>query len=136
MTKKKEKQNTSGSSKRPKSSIGKANKRKGNAFEREVMHKLQDAGYDVATTRATDQSLDAKKCDIFSKDGLLPTTIQCKYTQATPNYFGIKSECPIKDKPFTIIWKKAMPDGKNSPGTLALVEADFFYELLKLYRNN
>lgn len=135
MTKKKEKQNISGSSKRTKASIGKANKRKGNSFEREVCHRLQEIGYDVATTRATDQSLDAKKCDIFSKDGLLPTTIQCKYTQATPNYFGIKEDCPIKDKPFTIIWKKAMPERKNSPGTLALVDVDFFYELLSKYKN-
>lgn len=116
-----------------KKKLGKKNKRKGNAFEREICQKLKNAGYDVATTRSTDRSLDAQKCDIYSIDGKLPIIIQCKYTKSTPNFFQIKKECTIDNKPFSIFWKKAESDGKISPGTVVMIDIDFFINMLKIY---
>ena len=113
--------------------IGKRNKNRGNRFEREMCNKLKVAGFDVSTTRAADRSLDSKKCDIYFNNGTVPTIIQCKYTQATPNYFKIKQECPIKDKPFTILWKKSESGQKHSPGTVAITDIDFFITLLSTY---
>lgn len=102
-------------------------------MELDVVHALNDIGYNTKTSRSESKSLDDKKIDIFDVDGTLPTYIQVKYTGNTPNYFGIRQDCPLKDKPFTVIWKKAVA-GKNSPGTIAMVDVNFFYELLKIYK--
>lgn len=109
------------------------NKRKGNRFELEVVNKLKELGYNVASSRSQSKSTDDDKIDIFDLDGNLPVNIQTKYTQATPNYFTIKDACSKKDKPFTILWKKAVP-GKISPGTIAMIPAEFFYEILTLLK--
>lgn len=111
---------------------GKANKAKGNRLEREVVNDLKEIGYDVATSRAESKATDDQKIDIFDKDGRLPTYIQTKYTQSTPNWFQISEECPRKDRPFSIVWKKAVP-GKKSPGTVAIVDWKFLLELLRIF---
>jgi len=86
------------------------------------------------TTRNESTKLDNQKIDIVDENKMLPTNIQCKYLLNTPNYFGIRNECPYKDKPFTVIWKKATNDGSNSPGSIAMIDLDFFYELLSTYK--
>lgn len=112
-----------------KSSIGARNKRKGNTFELEVIHKLKDIGYsDCISSRAKDKTADANKIDIVSSS--LPVNIQCKYTKNTPNYFEISSSCTDKTKPFAIIWKKTGDEGHNSPGTLAMIPFDYFLQLI------
>lgn len=110
--------------------IGKANKAKGSRFELEVVHKLKELGYDVCTSRSESKTTDDQKIDIFDLRGDLPVNIQTKYQQSTPNYFTIQNECPDKSKPFAIIWKKAV-QGKKSPGTVAIMDVDFFYDLIK-----
>lgn len=110
---------------------GARNKRKGNRFELEVVNKLKDIGYNVATSRSHSKSTDDNKIDIFDLDGTLPVNIQTKYTQATPNFFAIRNACTDKDKPFVILWKKAVL-GKISPGTIAMIPAELFYELISL----
>lgn len=82
---------------------GKANKAKGNRLEREVVNDLKEIGYDVATSRAESKAMDNGKVDIYSKDGRLPTYIQTKYTQSTPNWFQISEETPYKNLPFTVV---------------------------------
>ena len=82
---------------------GKRNKRKGNRFELEVVKRLKDLGYEVATSRSRSKSTDDNKIDIFDLKGNLPVNIQTKYQQATPNYFTIRDECTDKDKPFVIL---------------------------------
>ena len=106
-----------------------------NAFESEVVHKLQELGY-TECCRAAGESkkLDNNKIDIADPSGKLPINIQCKHTQNLPNYFTIKDACTDKSKPFILAWKKAAEGGTNSLGTVAIVPIDFFYELLKSYK--
>lgn len=116
-------------------SIGKTNRNKGNRFELDVIHKLQEIGYtDCVSSRSQDKRADANKIDIISED--LPCLIQCKNTVNTPNYFGIENECSDKSKPFTIIWKKTGESGHKSPGTLALIPFDFFLNLITKTQND
>lgn len=104
-------------------------KKKGNNFELEIVHKLREIGYpDCMTSRNKDRTLDAAKIDVA--DASLPCYIQAKYTQNMPNYFTIRDECPLKDKPFVMAWKKAGKDGEQSPGTVAVIPIDYFYELI------
>lgn len=79
------------------------NKRKGNRFELETVNKLKEIGYNVASSRSQSKSTDDNKIDIFDLNGKLPVNIQTKYTQATPNYFGIRDACTNKDKPFVVL---------------------------------
>lgn len=107
----------------------KKSKRKGSAFELEIVHKLREIGYTECTTsRNSSRELDANKVDIC--DDTLPCYIQAKYTQNMPNYFTIKEQCPLKDKHFCIAWKKASKDGEISPGTVAVIPIEYFYELI------
>lgn len=110
----------------------KTNRNKGHSLEREVVKSLVALGYDVTTSRFASKITDDMKIDIFDKRGDLPTNIQVKYLHSTPAYFTIREECPDKSKPFTIIWKKSQGNtGKHSPGSIAMVDLDFFYQLLK-----
>ena len=49
----------------------------------------------------------------------------------TPNYFTIRDACTDKSKPFVVVWKKATNDGSNSPGTVAIIDVEYFYHLLQ-----
>lgn len=111
----------------------KRSKAKGNNFELEIISKLKEIGYTgCVSARSQDKRADANKIDIVDMEGRLPVNIQSKYTANTPNYFAIKEACTDKDKPFVVIWKKATSDGSNSPGTVAIVDVDYFYHLLQL----
>ena len=104
-------------------------KRKGSAFELEIVHKLREIGYpNCGTTRNNSRALDAMKIDIY--DNTLPCYIQAKYTQNIPNYFNIREDCGLKDRPFCIAWKKAGKDGEQSPGTVMVIPIEYFYELI------
>lgn len=116
-----------------KAKLGKQNKRKGNHFELEVVHKLNDLGFNVVTSRSESKRTDDNKIDIYDVDGTLPINIQTKYTSNTPSYFTIREACSDTSKPFGIIWKKSV-SGENSPGTVAIIPVEFFYDLLKLYK--
>jgi hypothetical protein len=108
------------------------NKRKGNNLELEIIKKLKEIGYDgCVSSRSQNKLADANKIDIVDTKNELNVNIQSKYTQNTPDYFGIRDACTEKDKPFTVIWKKTGKDGKRSPGTIAMIPVEFFYELLK-----
>lgn len=110
----------------------KKSKAKGSHFELEVAHALQGIGYpNVVSSRSESKSKDDAKIDLVDKDGLLECNIQCKYTANMPNYFTIRDACPDKDKPFCMAWKKAMNDGTNSPGTVFVIPAEYFYQLIK-----
>lgn len=113
----------------------KRSKSKGNKLELDIVHKLNEIGYNTCSSRAQNKMLDASKVDICDLDGRLPILIQAKATQVTPSYFKIREECPIKDLPFTLVWKKQEKDGGNSPGTVAIVPIEVLWEYLKLKLN-
>ena len=106
---------------------------KGNNFELEVATKLKEIGYTgVVSARSQDKRADANKIDLVDMNGELPVNVQCKYMANTPNYFTIRDACTDKDKPFVIVWKKATNNGSNSPGTVAIIDSEYFYHLLEL----
>ena len=113
------------------------NKKKGNGFELEIVHKLREIGYTgCMSARSVNKVADANKIDIVDTNNELPVNIQSKYTQNMPNYFDIRDACTDKDKPFCMIWKKAGKDGSQSRGTVAVIPERFFYQLLKLVKEN
>ena len=112
--------------------ISKRSRQKGNQLELDIVHKLNEIGYNTCSSRAQNKALDASKVDIYDIDGNLPILIQAKCTQTLPSYFKIREECPIKTLPFTIIWKKQDKNGGNSPGTVAIVDIDILWDYLKM----
>lgn len=110
----------------------KRSKQKGSKLELDIIHKLNEIGYNTVSTRFNNKRLDNAKVDVDDLDGNLPILIQAKCTQTVPSYFKIREECPIKDKPFTIVWKKQDKEGGNSPGTVAIVPIELLWEYLEL----
>lgn len=107
------------------------NKKKGNSFELEIVHKLREIGYlGCMSARAVNKIADANKIDIVDTNNELPINLQAKYTQNMPNFFDIKEACNDTSKPFGIIWKKAGKNGEQSRGTVAVIDVDYFYKLL------
>ena len=109
----------------------KKNKQKGNHFELEIVHKLREIGYlGCMSARSVNKIADANKIDIVDTNNELPINLQAKYTQNMPNYFDIKDACGDKSKPFGVIWKKAGKNGEQSRGTVAVIDIDYFYQLI------
>ena len=113
----------------------KRSKQKGSQLELDIVHKLNELGYNTCSSRAQNKALDASKVDIYDIDGNLPILIQAKCTQTLPSYFKIREECPIKNLPFTIIWKKQDKEGGQSPGTVAVIPVEVLWDYLKLKLN-
>ena len=110
----------------------KRSKQKGSKLELDVIHKLNELGYNTVSSRSNSKVLDNAKVDVCDLEGNLCTYIQCKATQSTPSYFKIAEECPLKDKWFSVIWKKQDKEGGQSPGTVAIIPLDMFYDYLSL----
>ena len=107
-------------------------KNKGNNWESEIVTHLKEIGYeDVCRAAGESKKLDNNKVDIY---GSTECAIQAKHTQNLPNYFKIREAC-TDPRPLAIFWKKSADIGSISDGTVAVVDLDFFYELLKVYHN-
>lgn len=112
----------------------KKSKSKGSALEYQVVKDLKELGFTgCVTARGESKRVDNNKIDIIDTEDKLPVNIQCKHYKNTPNYFKIREECGDKSKPFTIVWKKSAEGGNNSPGTVAIIPIELFYEFLKAY---
>ena len=97
-----------------------------------MIHKLNEIGYNTVSSRSNSKLLDNSKVDVCDLDGRLSCYIQCKATQTTPSYFKIEEECPLKDKPFIICWKKQDKEGGQSPGTIFMAPISILYDYLTL----
>lgn len=120
----------------PRKRSGAYSKKKGNRYELKIAHELQKLGFTgIVTSRSESKKMDDNKVDLIDTEGKLPISIQLKCTQTTPSYFKIQDECPIKDKPFCIIWNRQEKKEVNcvSVGEVAMIPKEFLYELLKLY---
>lgn len=114
-----------------KSYKAKQSKSKGKDLEYKVRDKLRALGYTGCERSAGESKrLDNSKIDICDLEGNLPVNIQVKNYANTPNYFGIREECPDKSKPFCLCWKKNTITTNN---TVYIIPDDFFYELLDCY---
>lgn len=113
----------------------KKSKNKGSAFETEVIKHLKEIGFEGCVRAAGEsKKADNNKIDIVDTQKRLPINVQCKNTQNLPNYYTIRDACNDKSKPFCLAWKKAAQGGTISQGTLVLVPDDFFYEMLRCYK--
>lgn len=109
---------------------------KGSGLETEVVNKLKEIGYSgVCRSASESRTLDNSKVDIADVNNELELAIQCKHYAHLPNYFRIKEECP-DSRDFVLIWKKSAEGGTISPGTVAILDVDFFYKLLECYHKN
>lgn len=114
----------------------KKSKNKGASLEADVVEKLKQIGYSgVCRAAGESKHLDNSKVDIADINNELEVAIQCKHYQHLPNYFDIKDSCP-DPREFALIWKKSAEAGTVSRGTVAIINADFFYKLLECYHKN
>ena len=104
----------------------KKSKNKGAAFESEIVHKLQELGFEVCRSAGESKKLDNNKVDIA---GDCPFAIQAKNTQNLPNYFTIRENCS-DPRPLALLWKKVGEVNSISEGTLAIIPIEYFYKLL------
>lgn len=112
----------------------KKSRSKGASWERDVINKLKAIGYEgCVTSRGESKKVDNAKVDIIDTEGRLPIYVQCKQYANTPSYFSIRESCPLKDKPFIVAWKKSPTGGEASPGSIMMVDSNFFFELLDAY---
>ena len=110
----------------------KKSKNKGSSWEAEIVNRLKEIGYeDVCRAAGESKKLDNNKVDIA---GSTECAIQAKHTQNLPNYFRIREACS-DPRPLALFWKKTADVGSISDGMVAIVDLDFFYELLKVYHN-
>ena len=115
----------------------KKSRTKGANLELQICKRLAEIGFpNCVTARGESKNKDNDKIDIIDKDGNLPTNIQAKHTKVLPNYFKIKEACSDKSLPFTIIWKKSSEGQQASPGTVAIIDVEFFYKLLEIYNKD
>lgn len=113
----------------------KKSKNKGKGLEYEIVEKLKEIGYsNVCRSAGESKNLDNNKVDIADPSGELEVAIQAKHCSNFPKYFDIRSECS-DPRDFVLIWKKSAQGGENSKGTVAVLDAEFFYKLLKLYHS-
>lgn len=103
----------------------KKSKNKGSHWEYDLVKMFKEAGYeDCVTSRGESRNLDNSKIDIVSDS--LPFYCQAKNLANTPSYFKISDECPLKDKPFVICWKKSNEQGK----AIAMIPMEYFLKLI------
>lgn len=113
----------------------KKSKNKGKGLEYEIVDKLKEIGYsEVCRSAGESKRLDNAKVDIADPSGQLEVAIQAKHYANFPNYFKIKEEC-TDPRDFVLIWKKSAEAGELSKGTVAVMDVDFFYKLLKNYHD-
>lgn len=111
----------------------KKSRNKGSGWEFEIVNRLKEIGYeDVCRAAAESKNLDNNKIDIA---GSTECAIQAKHTQNLPNYFKIREACSDL-RPLALFWKKSADVGGISNGTVAVVDLDFFYELLRVYHKH
>lgn len=110
-------------------------KNKGGNWELQVIKELTELGYKgLKSSRSENRNLDNAKIDIAETEDKLPCYIQCKNTASTPNIEKIIKECPKKDRPLIIFWKKQRSSSKQHD--YVLMPKDFFYTLLQSYKEN
>ena len=112
------------------------NRQRGHDYERKIAKELRELGFTgICTSRSESKSMDDKKIDLIDTEDKLPCYIQLKATMKTPDYFSISKACPLKNKPFIVIWSKIKSTESTfrSEGEIVMIPKEFFYELIKHY---
>lgn len=110
----------------------KRSRNKGKKYELDIIHQLTELGYKgLKSSRSESKNLDNAKIDIAETEDRLSCYVQCKATSNTPNAEKIMDDCPIKDRPLVIFWKKQKVNEKQPE--FVILPKDYFYKLLVNY---
>lgn len=108
----------------------KKSKRKGSGLELDIIKDLTELGYKgLVSSRSQNKRLDAAKVDIAETEDELPFYIQCKATAQTPNIENIIKDCPLKDKPLIVVWRKQNATIKQRD--YVIMPKEILYKLIK-----
>ena len=117
---------------------GSRNRTAGHNFERQVVNKLKDIGFEhVSTTRLESKARDDQKIDIMNRNehanGRLPYNIQCKNTAGTLKYAKVLSELPQGKEINVVFHNQTEKSGTrfNTIGQYAFLNMDDFLDILK-----
>ena len=99
---------------------GKASRRKGHAYELEIVNMLKDMGYTAVSSRSESKNMDDKGVDIITN---FPLHIQAKAWKAAPSYHAVLKGMPT-DK-FRAIFHK-----RPNKGTVVVMEMKDFFDLI------
>ena len=101
------------------------NKKAGNAYELQIVHELQDMGYEAVSARYASRMADDAGIDIVSN---FPFKVQCKSSINQPNAHVILSEkeCDV------IIFRKQEKATTNfcTKGEYVMMKKQDFYKLV------
>lgn len=108
----------------------KKSKSKGNGFELDIIKELTELGYKgLVSSRSQNKNLDNAKVDIAETGDKLPFYVQCKATAVTPNIEKISNECPLKDRPLIVMWRKQKQGSISSD--YVIMPKEVLYKLLE-----
>jgi Holliday junction resolvase len=108
---------------------GSANRRKGHAYERELVKRFKELGWDEAvTSRYASKMMDDMKVDLVNTE---PFYVQAKCTKRAPNIRKILEEMPDTSNYNVITWK--VPKDNDQ---YVMMNLDDFFELLEMLKSN
>tara|TARA_R100001510_G_C7529952_1_gene121815 strand:- start:150 stop:497 length:348 start_codon:yes stop_codon:yes gene_type:complete len=104
---------------------GKTSRRKGHEYEREIVKRFNELGWDKAvTSRYASKMMDDLKVDLCNTE---PFYIQCKCTKRAPNIRQILKDMPDTSNYNIITWK--VPKDNDQ---YLMMNLEDFIELLKM----
>ena len=103
------------------------NSRAGHAFELDIIHELNELGYDAVSSRQESRRADAAGIDIISES--FPFKAQCKSSINIPNLHKLLTETEAD----LIFYRKQLKRGMRfyQQGDYCILSKQDFYKLLK-----
>lgn len=103
------------------------NRDAGHNFERDIVQRLKQRGWDVLTSRYVSRRLDDSGIDIA---GDYPCKVQCKATVTTPRIEDILQSSAAD----TIFWRKMEKRGTKffNNGEYAIIDLETFLDIIDL----
>ena len=106
-------------------SRGRSARIKGHTYERDIMHKFIDRGFDCKTSRNESRTLDEANVDLYG----LPINVQCKAVERLqPSIHEILSSMPADGKLNCIFHKR-----NRKKSVVYMNEDDFFFLFDKVF---
>ena len=104
---------------------GSASRRKGHAYERELVKKFKELGWeDAVTSRYASKMMDDMKVDLVNTE---PFYVQCKCTKRAPNIRQILQDMPDTSNYNVITWKVPRDNDQY-----VMMNLEDFFELLTM----
>lgn len=105
------------------------NRRKGHDFEREIVNRMKDLGFDKAvTSRYASKMMDDMKVDLCNTE---PFYIQAKCLGKAPSIRKVLGEMPETENMNVIFWK--VPKDNDQ---YAILHLEDFYEIIEMLKSN